>query len=190
MALTLGLAVFALSSRGAFVQVPVLQEAVPVRSFVAIGAGGLATVPLRMSFPELAATLPREMLLRPVRSVAVVGLALAAFGPAVIGLEGSAGIRLNGFSTIAGDTRFCLLLVALAILSVVLLGDYGWLPVLTAGVASTFFAAMPGGEFTRFLVGVPAWGCPLCLAGAMIAYSILGAGYPATRYGAGRTAGA
>ncbi len=178
-------------SRGMFVTLPVVENPLPVRSLVAIAAGCLVTIPLRTSFPELVSTLPRESQLRPIRCATVIGLSLATYAVAAarwnaIGWGAGETQPAAGFWTEGGDLRFCLLLITLAVTSIVLIGDYAWLPVLVVGFASTMLATVPNGVFGRTMTGLPLWMCVASMLVAGSAYAVLGAGYPAVRLNMGR----
>lgn len=159
----LTLAVVGLLSRTSLVQLPFLQETIPARLLIAIGSVVTAVTPLLPVLPSLSPTLVREPLLRTLRVPGVIGLATLGYAPSTIGADaGSASL----------DTVFFLALLAIAILSVVIVGDFAWAIVLGFGFTALLVDTAPMAPITRTLalLGPVTTGSAVVLSGAVCAW--------------------
>lgn len=164
-ACVLVLAALGFASRATFVQLPFLQEVVPARSLIAIGAAVLLGVPLYGAFAEFAPALAREPRTRALWLVVAGVVAVAAYAPAAVGVP-------DPFAR--ADTVVFMLLASVSVLSVVLIGDRAWIVTLALGFTLTVVGSGPARPVTSVALHVPAFAVAGCVAAAVAAYLLRG----------------
>ena len=142
-------------SRATFVQLPFLQETVPVRLLVAVVAVVVAVTPLYPVFTELTPTLVRERTLQRVRPFGAVGLASVAYAPSAVGVSGT-----------EVDTSFFLALLCTGLLAIVVTGHLAWAVVLALGFTMMLVDSAPGAPVATALghLALGVWGGAVLIA--------------------------
>lgn len=115
--------------RAELLPLPFLVAAVPVPALVGVVATVVAVTPLSDTFPTLSSTLARERRTRAVRVGGAVALAALGQLPALVPEVGD----VNGWT---GAVAAWSTLLAVGLASVVLVGDYAWLPVTGVGLTA------------------------------------------------------
>lgn len=164
-ACVLVLAVLGFASRATFVHLPFLQEVVPARSLIAIGAAALLGVPLYGAFAEFSPALAREPRTRALWLVAAALVAVAAYAPAAVAVP-------DPFAR--ADTVVFLLLASVSVVSVVLIGDRAWLVTLGVGFTLTVVGSAPARPVTFAALHTPTSVVIGCVVVAIAAYLIRG----------------
>jgi hypothetical protein len=142
-------------SRATFVQLPFLQETVPVRLLVAVVAVVVAVTLLYPVFTELTPTLVRERTLQRVRPFGAVGLASVAYAPSAVGVSGT-----------EVDTSFFLALLCTGLLAIVVTGHLAWAVVLALGFTMMLVDSAPGAPVATALghLALGVWGGAVLIA--------------------------
>ena len=140
LVLALGIGVAGYLTHSSYVQVPFIQDVLPVRLFIAIIAVVSAITPLYPAFTGLAPSLVRETRNQRLRPVGVVLLAVVAYAPSAFGAHDA-----------ASDTLYFLALLATAFMSVTLVGYLAWAIVLALGFTALVVDSSPGAPVTRLL---------------------------------------
>lgn len=141
--LAAGLACTGFLSRATFVELPLLQDAVPTQLLIIVAAVTVATFPLYPLLPELSRTLAREA---PARAgLVALGLILTAL--AVFPGRDPKAIAIAG----ALDDRFALALLTIGIVAVLLAGDYAWMAVMGSGFLAILVNSVPSAPVWRGL---------------------------------------
>lgn len=151
-------------SRATFVQLPFLQETVPVRLLVAVVAVVVAITPLYPVFTDLTPSLVRERTLQWVRPLGTVGLASLAYAPSAVGVSGA-----------GTDTSFFLALLCAGLLAIVFTGHLAWAVVLALGFTMMLVDSAPGAPVATALghVAFGLWGCAVLIT--MLVVGVRGA---------------
>lgn len=167
-AVALALGLLAWWARRTSVDLPVLQDPVPVRALIGIGVGIVVQLPLYSSFPELEPTLPRETGVRLLRVTTVLSLV--------------AGTTCPTWAATADDPRWLANLVlaglvtALGLVGVVAFGELGWVVPFALGLAAVVTDVGPLYPVSRALAAVPLGVVVLALAAAALLYVRRGPG--------------
>jgi hypothetical protein len=136
-------------SHGSSLQLPFTDSPVPLSSVTIIGASVIAAIPLISAVPELERTLSRERGLRGLRVSLAVGLVAGAMTVAWAA-EG------NGLSwVLRREAPFSMVLVCVAIVAVVAVGDAAWLVPLTVGYLGLIIDSTLTAPITTALARVP-----------------------------------
>lgn len=158
-------------TRADVVPLPFLDKDVPVRILIGLAVVTVTLVPLYETFPVLSRTFPREPVVRPLRVVAAVLLAVGGYAPAAAGPAGAGPAGLEAWQQQADATLVAVLLVV-GLLAVAALGEHAWAVVLGGGFAVLFLDTAPSAPASRLLIQVPWWtiGCGLLAAMAVLAW--------------------
>ncbi len=164
--LAAGLGCTGFLSRATFVELPLLQDAVPTQLLIIVAAVTVATFPMYPLLPELSSTLVREV---PVRAgLVALGLLLTALSvtpgrdPTAIAIAGSL------------DDSFALALLTIGIVAVLLVGDYAWMAVMGSGFLAILVNSAPSAPVWRGLRMIDSPLMVLMTLAAASVYVVLG----------------
>lgn len=127
---------------------PFLAAAVPVPALLGVVATVVAVTPLSDTFPSLSSALARERGVRVARVAGAVVLAAVGHLPALVPRAGEP-------DEWPGAVAAWSTLLAVGLASVVLIGDYAWLPVLGVGLTALTLETSTTPLVARGLTVVP-----------------------------------
>lgn len=150
-------------SHGSSMRLPFTDSPVPLSSLMIVGASIIVVLPLISAMPELEPSLSREVGLRVMRVVLVIG---------IVGVAMTVGWVAEGKGFIwvlRREVPFSVLLVCVALVAVVVVGDAAWLVPLTLGYLGLVVDSTLTAPITSRLAVAPSGAIfmTLALAGAL-----------------------